>query len=113
MSLSSLLASISNTTVGDDQGTWNQFVSDHLDEIAQNSTSYDIAPIVMYKYRYNLDYFLKDNLKRNQDIGWIVRKLNDLPNDFAFDQPGIYVIPTDNYILKLYNEYKTIESNPF
>lgn len=99
------------TDMSDDQGSWRQFILDHLDYIERNSTTYDIDEPLMQLYRYDLNRFLKDYLKRNVDLGWIVLLINNLANDFQFDQAGKYVIPLDETISALYHRYRAIVSN--
>lgn len=111
MSLSQLLDKSQQDSMGDDQSTWRQFILDHLDYIAKNSRRYDIDANQMTEYRYDLKRYLKNELTLHFDIAWIVLLLNDLFNDFDFDQPGIYVIPNDRLINDLYHTYITISAN--
>lgn len=111
MSLSELITDNQRNTVSDDQGKWRQFVLDHLDYIALRSTTFAIDAPLMNLYRYDLRRFLKDYLKRHEDIGWIVQLLNSLPNDFAFHESGNLVVPEDSLITKLYHSYISIVAN--
>lgn len=113
MSLSTDLAASDSGKLGDDQGTWRQYILDHIDYIKRRSTTYDIDGPLMNFYRYDLKRFLKAHLRRQRDIAWIVLLLNDMHNDFEFVNPGKYVIPTDDLINALYHSYITIASNSF
>lgn len=74
--------------------------------------TYAIEPEVMNLYRYDLDRFLKDRMNRHADIAWIVKLLNNLPNDLSFDTAGDFLIPTDSLIQKLFHSYTSIKANP-
>ena len=113
MSLVDLLNSANTQSqVSNDNGGWNQFVRDHLDIIQNNSQTFTITPELMYRYRYDLNSFLKNSiLKRNEDIGWIVCLLNEIPSSFEFDDIPSLIVPTDAYIRKLYLLYTTVTAN--
>lgn len=112
MSLSAILASTANGTTSDDNGPWRQFILDHLDHIAARSKTYTIEPAAMNRYKYDIKRFMFEKLQIHEDIAWIVRYLNYLPNDFSFDKPGDYIIPTDSLIIKLKHRFVTIQANP-
>jgi hypothetical protein len=112
MGLSSLLEKVGKGTTSDDNGPWRQFILDHLDYIAARCQTYTIEPDAMNRYKYDIKRFLFDKLQVHEDIAWIVRYLNHLPNDFAFNTPGDFVIPTDSLIIKLKHSFVTIQSNP-
>jgi hypothetical protein len=112
MGLSTLIKNAKIGTVSDDQGDWRQFVLDHLDYIQARSQSFSIEPELINLYRYDLERFLREYMKRNQDITWIVQLLNDIPNDFDFDESMIIVVPTDSLITNLYQSYTTVVNNP-
>jgi hypothetical protein len=111
MSLSDLLAASQQNSLSDDQATWRQYVLDHLDYIAGQSQSFTIDAVLINQYRYDLTRYLKNELSRQLDIAWIVLLLNDMANDFDFDQPGNYKIPTDRLINDLYHVYIAIVAN--
>lgn len=111
MALTDLIAAANTSTVGPDNGAWSQFISDHLDYIASQSGKFNIPPDMMNLYKYDLKRFLKEQMKRNEDIAWIVCLLNYMNSDFDFDTSGDYIIPTDALITTLYTTYKTISSN--
>lgn len=111
MGISALLNSALETTVSDDKGTWRQYILDHLDYIAARSSTFPIEPTLMNQYRYDLRRFLKYNMNRHQDIGWIVQLLNNMKNDFDFVDVTNLIIPDDSLITQLYFQYKTIISN--
>lgn len=112
MSLSDILTTkIQKDDGADDQGSWRQFVCDHLDYIAVRSRTYNIKPEVMELYKYDLPRFLKDRMSLHWDIGWIVVLLNDLGSELGFSDYGNYVIPSDTLISNLYHSYKTIAAN--
>lgn len=111
MGLSALIMNAKIDTVSDDHDTWRQFILDHLDYISARSQNFTIQPELMNLYRYDLQRFLKDYMKRNQDITWIVQLLNDLPNDFDFVDIETIIIPTDRLITDLYQSYITVISN--
>lgn len=113
MGLSTLLANEQNNSRGDDNGPWRQFILDHLDYMARRSTRYNLDGPLINQYRYNLKHFLKDHLKRREDIDWIVLLLNNLHNDFEFADPVTLIIPTDKLIQDLYHSYISVISNPF
>lgn len=108
MGVSSALAAIARDKTSDDQGPWRQYILDHLDFIARRSKRYDIDGLVMNQYRYNLAHYLKENMKRRQDMAWIVQLLNDIPNDFHFVDQAVYIIPSDELINQLYHQFRTI-----
>lgn len=112
MGLSALLSKAASGTTSDDQGPWRQFILDHLDYITQRSQIYTIEPDAMNRYQYDIKRFLFDKLQIHEDIAWIVRYLNYLPNDFSFNVPGDFVIPTDSLIIKLKHSFMTISANP-
>ena len=101
MGLSALLDSKSKNSVGDLSSGWRQFVLDHLDYIAFRSKTYEIEDKLMNLYRYDLNRFLKESLKRHQDIGWIVQLLNSFKNDFDFGEVKYLIVPEDNLITNL------------
>lgn len=111
MSLTNLFLTNRRNSVSDDQGRWRQFILDHLDYIAARSRTFDIQPEMMNLYRYDLARFLKDELNRHEDLGWIVQLLNGMDNDFAFVDVSLLIVPDDALILKLYTSYKTIQTN--
>lgn len=111
MGLSSLMTNALRTTISDDQGTWRQFVLDHLDYIALRSRSYLIDPPLMNLYRYDLKRFLKDYLKRHEDMGWIVQLMNSMKNDFDFVDIENLIVPEDSLLQKLYQSYITVQAN--
>lgn len=113
MSLSTDLAASDTDKLGDDQGTWRQFILDHVDYISKRSITYDIDGALMNLYRYDLKRFLKTHLSRQRDIAWIVLLLNDFHNDFEFVNPGKYIIPSDELVNGLYHSYITITNNSF
>lgn len=112
MSLSALLNTVANGTASDDNGPWRQFILDHLDYIAARSKTYTIEADAMNRYQYDIKRFLFDKLQVHEDIAWIVRYLNHLPNDFAFNTSGDFIIPTDSLIINLKHSFVTIQSNP-
>lgn len=112
MGLSSLLANAAAGSTSDDQGAWRQFILDHLDYIKNRSKVYTIEPDAMYRYQYDVKRFLYEKLQVQQDIGWIFLILNYLPNEFAFDTPGDFYIPTDDLIVSLKHSYMTVTNNP-
>lgn len=109
MSLIEIINNNLNTKFSDDQGSWRQFILDHLDYIAQRSNSYMIDADLMYGYRYDLQRYLKENQRIHQDIAWIVLLLNNMGSDLEFDTPGEYVIPNDTLIQNLYYSYMTVK----
>jgi len=111
MGISSLLNSALETTVSDDKGEWRQFILDHLDYISNRSSTFPIEPELMNRYRYDIRSFLKYNMNRHQDIGWIVQLLNGLQNDFEFVDITNLIIPDDSLITQLYFQFKTVKSN--
>lgn len=113
MGLSTLLAATQQDSFDDDHGLWRQFILDHLDLIARRSGKYALDATLVNQYRYDLNHFLKDHLKRRNDIGWIVLLLNNLKNDFEFSEPVTLIIPSDKLIGDLYHSYITITSNKF
>ena len=109
--LSTTLAS-NQQAIGVSTGTgWAQFVLDHLDYIARRSATYVIDAVTMNDYRYDLQRYLTEKLTHRLDIQWIVLRLNSLPNDLAFDQPGKYIIPSEDLINNLYHTFVTISNN--
>jgi hypothetical protein len=111
MGISALLDSALEKIVSDDQGSWRQYVLDHLDYISSRSSIFPIEPTVMNRYRYDLRSFLKYSMNRHQDIGWIVQLLNNIRNDFEFIDKTNLIIPDDSLITQIYYQYKTIISN--
>ena len=113
MRLSDYLSREINNSIADDQGRWRQYVLDHLDYITARSPKYDVADEVMNLFEYDLGRFLKDHMSRSSDLAWIVRLLNNLPNDLSFYKSGIYIIPSDELLNQLYSSYRTINKNNF
>lgn len=111
MGIANLLSSALDETVSDDRGRWRQFILDHLDYIKDRSTSFPISPELMNKYRYDLRRYLKYEMSRHKDIGWIVQLLNNIRNDFEFVDMTNLIVPTDSLITNLYFQYTTINSN--
>jgi len=111
MGIAKLLSSSLEYTVEDDKGKWRQFVLDHLDYISARSTTFSISPELMNKYRYDLRRYLKSELNRHQDIGWIVQLLNNLRNDFQFVDITNLIVPDDSLITQLYFQYTTVTKN--
>lgn len=111
MSLSDLIRNNNKSTIGDDHGRWRQFVLDHLDFITLRSGSYAITAEQMNLYRFDLRRFLKERMTRHENMEWIVRLLNNMANDFEFEEACTLVIPTDRTMVDLYHSYMTISSN--
>jgi hypothetical protein len=111
MGLSTLINSSLNSTVSDDQGSWRTYILDHLDYLNLRSEVFAIEPELMNIYRYDLKRFLKDYMKRHEDIAWIVLLMNNLANDFSFDTAMNIIIPTDRLVLNLHMSYVTVTSN--
>lgn len=111
MGLRTLFDSVIQNTVEDDQGTWRQFVLDHLDYIAHQSQSFLVDETVMNRYRYDMRLFLKENLNRHQDMLWVVQILNDVPTEFDFHGAMTLIVPTDDLLVGLYRTYRTQLAN--
>ena len=112
MGVSSSLQAVMTDSFGNDNGTWRQFVCDHLDYIQARSPTYLPEPEVMNQYKYDLSDYLKVGLSRKKNIGWIVCLLNGMASDLEFDESRTYVIPTDELISQLYTTYKSVLANP-
>ena len=110
MALVDILGNLVNSTCSDDGGRWRQFILDHLMYLRKNSTLYAIDGTIVNRYRYDLAKFLKEYLKLQNDLAWIVLLMNGMANDFEFDSPGEFRIPTDALVLGLYHSYVTINN---
>ncbi len=107
MTIIGLLRRYNKSTISDDNGPWRQFVLDHADYIKENSELYSVGDQLINIYKYDLRRFLKDRMNRTEDIEWIFLIINDLKSDFDFDKTGNYWIPSDQFMIELFNNFQT------
>jgi len=110
MGLSQLLTDSVSVTAND-QGPWRQYVLDHIDWLKARIQPTEIQDLLMNQYRYDLERFLRDEVRLQLDVAWIVLLLNDMSCDFEFVQPGTYLIPQDALINSLYHSFATLRAN--
>jgi len=111
MSLVQLLTDAQRNTTQDDGGDWRRYILDHLDYLASRSPRHTVDETILFQYRGNVDWYIKNHLMQQEQIGWIVRLLNNFNNDFDFKSTGELIVPEDSLVIGLYQAYLTIQSN--
>lgn len=104
--------SVLNATIGDAMSdsdiNWVQFVSDHVSYIRANSAKLYPSAQIMAQNRYDMKRYLRNVLSRNQEMWWIVLRINDMASDIDFTldniRNGIYV-PTEQLMNTLYASF--------
>lgn len=104
--------SVLNATIGDAMSdsdiNWVQFVSDHVSYIRANSAKVYPSAQVMAQNRYDMKRYLRNVMSRNQEMWWIVLRINDMASDLDFTldtvRSGIYV-PTETLMNTLYASF--------
>lgn len=104
--------SVLNATIGDAMSdsdiNWVQFVSDHVSYIRANSAKVYPSAQVMAQNRYDMKRYLRNVMSRNQEMWWIVLRINDMASDLDFTldnvRSGLYV-PTEALMNTLYASF--------
>lgn len=108
MTALSVLSSITSDPMSDSDINWVQFVSDHVSYIRANSPKVYPSAQIMAQNRYDMKRYLRNVMSRNQEMWWIVLRVNDMDSDmdFVLDnvRGGIYV-PTAALMNTLYASF--------
>lgn len=108
MTALSVLSTIAGDPMSDSDINWVQFVSDHVSYIRANSAKVYPSAQIMAQNRYDMKRYLRNVMSRNQEMWWIVLRINDMASDLDFTvdnvRNGIYV-PTETLMNTLYGSF--------
>ena len=108
MSVIDMIAT-SQSIYSDADPGWRSFVLDHKALIKANSVNHSVSPDIMGLCEYNVRAYLR-YINASIDYEWVIRLINDIPNDVAFSLVSHMLIPRDTYMKTLFDSYRTTEA---
>lgn len=85
---------------------WVQFCKDHRSLIIRTADIVTIPVDMQARYRYSLDLWLED-YGYNSNLMWMILWLNQIPNMINFVKIEKMIIPNEDTLMKLYNQYSS------
>ena len=87
---------------------WRLFVSDYIDLIRANAKRYNVSAEVAESYYQDTTGLIR-HIDPSIDgrRAWMARLISGYKSDIDYVAPGIFYIPTEEYVSTLYNKYQS------